>query len=209
MNSEAYTRFEHSMKIGYEEWHDGVGYDLDALDQMEPNEKRQAERIVTLALQKGGGWRAIDALARIGTSEARRTIRGVLADGDMDNRLYAAKTLAEMGEQVAVDQFVVEALQNAGDGPISRVLDLAAAHPTLRVRKVLMDQALNGSDVMRVHAAALSLFLAGKAKEPFDWDERPFFLRLGSDDRSERLEAYRELQQRVGSLEPDKPMSRP
>ena len=65
-----------------------------------------------------------------------------------------------------------------------------------------MDQALNGTEVMRVHAAALSLFLAGKAKEPFDWDERPFFLRFGSEDRAERLVAYRELQQRVGELEP-------
>jgi hypothetical protein len=202
LNSEAFTRFERSMKIGYEEWHDGVGYDLDALDEMDLSEKREALRLVILALQKRGGWRAIDALARIGTTDARRAIRQALTDGDMDNRLYAAKKLAEMGEQVAVDQFVVEALQNAGDGPISRVLDLAAAHPTPRVRKVLMDQALNGTEVMRVHAAALSLFLAGKAKEPFDWDDRPFFLRFGSEDRAERLAAYRELQQRVGELEP-------
>jgi hypothetical protein len=46
--------------------------------------------------------------------------------------------------------------------------------------------------------AALLFYLHGKAKEPFDWDHRPFFLRFTATDRSEREAVFRELCEAVG-----------
>jgi hypothetical protein len=41
-------------------------------------------------------------------------------------------------------------------------------------------------------------YLAGIAKEPFDWDHRPFFLRFNGDNHEEHMAAYEELCRRVG-----------
>jgi hypothetical protein len=42
------------------------------------------------------------------------------------------------------------------------------------------------------------MFLYGKAKEPFDWDIRPFVLRFATHDPAERRAVYEELCQRIG-----------
>jgi hypothetical protein len=42
------------------------------------------------------------------------------------------------------------------------------------------------------------MFLHGQAREPFDWDQRPFFLRFQTEDPAERRAAFRELCGRIG-----------
>ncbi len=81
-----------------------------------------------------------------------------------------------------------------------REYSLAEAHPSAGVRKALLKLALDDGETMRVHAAALSLYLAGKASVAFDWEHRPFFLRFGEEDRKSHKEAHHELLQRVGTL---------
>ena len=49
-----------------------------------------------------------------------------------------------------------------------------------------------------VHFAALLMFLHGKAKEAFDWDQRPFFLDFNTADRAERRQRFRELCEKLG-----------
>ena len=39
-------RFEASMKIGFEEWHDGIGYDMAAIRKASPAEGDAIERIL-------------------------------------------------------------------------------------------------------------------------------------------------------------------
>jgi hypothetical protein len=41
-------------------------------------------------------------------------------------------------------------------------------------------------------------FLHGKADEPFDWEQRPFFLRFHTEVRSEREAVFHELCERIG-----------
>jgi hypothetical protein len=41
-------------------------------------------------------------------------------------------------------------------------------------------------------------FLHGKASEPFDWQQRPFFLRFHTEDRREREAVFRELCAKLG-----------
>ena len=70
-------------------------------------------------------------------------------------------------------------------------------HPPAVV-ETLFHQALSGDGEAAVHFAALLFYLHGKAKEPFDWDHRPFFLRFNTSDRNERRAAFKELCETVG-----------
>ena len=54
------------------------------------------------------------------------------------------------------------------------------------------------SPTTRVHAAALLMYLCGKTDEPFDWNQRPFFLRFASEDNQELRAAWTELRERAG-----------
>ena len=58
----ALQRFEESMKIDYEKWHDGLSYDLDALKTASPTERKTVEQI--LINHNPRDWRDIEALAQ-------------------------------------------------------------------------------------------------------------------------------------------------
>ena len=78
-------------------------------------------------------------------------------------------------------------------------LDLAERHPTPRVKRALLDCArLSDNRVTRVNAAALLMYLCGLADEPFDWKQRPFFLRFGTGDGNDLRPAWNELRRRTG-----------
>jgi hypothetical protein len=193
--SDAYTRFLSSMQIDYEKWHDGVGYDLDALAQIHGEEQRRVEAMLIERMEATPDWRDIEALKAIGTPTAKQTIRKALKSHAPEVRLHAAGQLEDAGESVDIEQHIIDGLQqDMTTGAASKALDLAAEHPTPRIRKALLDAALDGKDsTLRVNAAALAMYLASKAKEPFDWDHRPFFLRFGEEDRDARFAAWKEL----------------
>ncbi len=47
-------RFEQSMIMDYEKWHDGIGYDLNALREASPSERETIEKILMRAAQRIG-----------------------------------------------------------------------------------------------------------------------------------------------------------
>jgi len=49
------------MEMNYEKWHDGIGYDLDALEKMTPEELKSVETM----LKGRSDWRDVEALAEI------------------------------------------------------------------------------------------------------------------------------------------------
>ena len=61
-----------------------------------------------------------------------------------------------------------------------------------------MRATLRGDGEAAVNFAALLYYLHGKAESSFDWAHRPFFLRFNTDDRAERMAAYRELCAQIG-----------
>jgi len=63
-------RFERSMVIDYEKWHDGIGYDLDALRLASETERKAIEQMLIGHSQRD--WRDIEALAEIDTKTARK-----------------------------------------------------------------------------------------------------------------------------------------
>ena len=96
------------------------------------------------------------------------------------------------------EKAIVEGLATATvmDG-LTTAIDLAEEHRTPAVMDALFRAALRDDHVMAVHAAALLLFLHGKAKEPFDWDRRPLYLQFGDDDPKVRRMRLRAALPRV------------
>jgi hypothetical protein len=67
--SPAYDRFIKSMQVGYDQWHDGIGYDLDALAALTADERADARKL--LAGRAGRDWRDVEALEALQKLESR------------------------------------------------------------------------------------------------------------------------------------------
>src|SRR5262245_10972378 len=171
--SEAYKTFVASMNIGVDEWRDGIGYNLDALQKVTASERKGLVRILSERLEANPDWREIEALAAIGTAPAKAAIRRALKHADGATQLHAAEKLAELGEPADMESTIIEALRTTtAMAGLSKAIDMAEEHPSPRIQETLLDLALNGDEHQRVHCAALALYLGGKAKEAFDWDHR-------------------------------------
>jgi hypothetical protein len=79
-------------------------------------------------------------------------------------------------------------------------------HPE-EVKEALIKGSLNRKGEVAVHFAAMLFYLFGKAKEPFDWKKRSFFLRFNTEDRKERVNVFRELCQKL-RINPEKYLRR-
>src|SRR5262245_32106418 len=98
MPSDAYKRFLESMKIDYDKWHDGVGYDLSALDDMTAAEKRELAGI----LRGRNDWRDAEALAALVLDKAlddheaksnESAVREKLSSSEPQTRMKALESL--------------------------------------------------------------------------------------------------------------------
>jgi len=61
-----------------------------------------------------------------------------------------------------------------------------------------MRAALNSDGESAVNIVGLLMYIYGKADEPFDWEQRPFFLRFNTEDVAERKAVFAELCEKVG-----------
>lgn len=82
-------RFEKSMQINFEKWHDGIGYDLDALKLASPTEREAIEQL--LIRHNPRDWRDIEALATIKTKNAQETIKNAINDPNPDVRVAVTR----------------------------------------------------------------------------------------------------------------------
>ncbi len=161
-HSDAYRRFLDSTQVSHAGWRDGDGYDLESLAQVEGEERQAAERLLLERMKSRGGWREIEALARLGTPGAKQAIRAAAAAdaSDCATRLHAAEQLAEWGEDIQVDRYILSALHadrmNAG---AAYALDAAVRFPTAYLRNGLtLDLARDGAEeCSALHAAAQPL----------------------------------------------------
>ena len=69
-HTSAYEQFVASMKITYEKWHDGDGYDLAALAALEGAEREEITQLLIDRSRTRPDWREIDALAMLGGTAA-------------------------------------------------------------------------------------------------------------------------------------------
>jgi hypothetical protein len=190
-------RFERSMIIDYEKWHDGIGYDLDALRAAAPAERAAIERL----LIDGGvdDWRDVEALAALATPRARAALQAALTSADHALRAAVVRCAPEMVPDVMRTQLLVEALQSADlYGGLSEALDQVEVFHPPAVIDALLRAALARDGEAAVNCAAMVMFVHGRGAEPFDWAQRPFFLRFHSTDRAEREAVFRELCAKIG-----------
>ena len=178
----AFDRFVLSTSLDYERWHDGEGYDLAALAEMEPWER---EEVVDMMTGRDVTWREVDVLAAIDLPQAAAAIEEASHHHlSIDTRLAASRVLHDRGTlPVAIDEVIareLRALSQIPNGSV-RALLLAEEFPTDRVKQALLWASWNQTECA-MHCAALLCYLVGVAKEPFDWDLRPLFLRLGEHE---------------------------
>jgi hypothetical protein len=193
----AYDRFIASMQMDYMKWHDGTGYDLDALSEVSKNERRELE--ATLVRQKDDDWRVSEALAAIHSPASMRALEESTKGPNREVRIRAGELLHDLGAIDNLDGVIVEGLRSGalGEG-LAQAERLAAEHPSQAVEEALLHGALCATDDRAVRFAALLFFLHGKAAEPFDWNQRPFFLRFNTQNKEERRVAFDELCHRIG-----------
>jgi hypothetical protein len=193
----AVQRFRNSMVIDYEKWHDGTGYDLKIIADASPTERREIERLL---LSRGGqDWRDIEALAALDTAGTRRALKTALQTGNHEIRTavtgYAPKLISATKRTASL----LQALRTARlFGGLSPALDqVAEFHPPKIVAELFRGTLEREGDVA-VHFAAMIFFIFGLAKEPFDWEQRPFFLRFNTENRREREAVMLELCAKIG-----------
>lgn len=193
MPSEAYSRFVASLELDYDRWHDGDGYDLDALANIDKSERGDA---VHLLGGRDTTWREIQALEAVDIPPAFMAIKRALRDSDsIDTRLAAAVALDNLGKlEEPIDTVLAREIRNldADDG-CTRALLMAEEHQTDDVKHALLVASHNRTE-SAMHCAGVLCYLTGVGKEAFDWDLRPLFLRLGPEEpEDDREAAFREL----------------
>ena len=192
MPSEAYARFVASLELDFDRWHDGEGYDLEALANIDKSERGD---VVHLLAGREATWREIEALETIDIPPAYMAIKRALRDSDsVDTRLAAAAALDTLGKlDEPLDTILAREIRNLDDGGSTRALLMAEEHGSDEVKRALLDASHKRTE-SAMHCAALLCYLAGVAEEPFDWNLRPLFLRLGAEEpEDDREAAFREL----------------
>lgn len=193
---DAYQRFLASMVMDFERWHDGIGYDLGALAELDDADRRAIE--TTLLARSCADWRDVEALAALGTPKCLAALRECARSRRDKVALRAARLLGGDGEPPLGEEAVIEHIRAAETGSLDELFDEVERLPTPRVKRALLELARSGPEVVRCHAAAELYYLAGKASERFDWEHRPFFLRFEEPEGPDRDAAVRELAEAAG-----------
>ena len=182
MRTDAYAKFMASLELNYDRWHDGEGYDLDALANIDASERGD---VVWELARREPTWREIEALEQIDIPPAVMAIRRALRDSEwIDTRLAAAEALARLEKlEEPIDALLAREIRNLGaiEGGSTRALLMAEVYPTDAVKKALLAASMKRTD-SAMHCAGVLCYLTGAGKEPFDWDLRPLFLRLGPEE---------------------------
>lgn len=195
-------RFEASMNLDFEKWHDGIGYDIEAIRIASQAERDAIEQI--LINHSPRDWRDIEALAEINTKCARETIKEAIKDPNPVVRVAVTRFAPDLVTDNERSQSIIDALQNTEIfSGLSQVLDEVERYHPEEVKEVLIKGLLNRKGDVAVLFAAMLFYLFGEAEKPFDMKQRPFFLRFNTEDRKERVEVFRELCQKL-KINPEK-----
>jgi hypothetical protein len=199
MTSKACQLFLDSMLMNFERWHDGIGYDLEALAQLDPLERSSMEKLLIQHLTDRGDWRDVQALAALNTPAAREAVDKARFHKKPKVRHYALRIMiSTLDAQKIPSVLKAELEEQVIQAVMQGAYEMAESMPTRRVKQALLDSVLVVDRQIRVSAAAFLLYICGQTSEPFDWDQRPFFLRFGKESGEELRLAWEELRRRAG-----------
>ena len=189
-------QFEMSMKIGFEEWHDGIGYDIEAIKIASQTEREAIERV--LINHSPRDWRDIEALAQINTNSARDIIKNAIKDPNPVVRVAVVRFAPDFVTDDERTQSIVDALEKAEIfSGLSQVLDEVERYHPKEVKEALIRGLLNRKGDVAGLFAAMLFFIFGRAKSPFDMKQRHYFLHFNTEDRKERVDLFRDLCQKL------------
>ena len=198
--SPAFERFMASTDIDYEKWHDGEGYDLEALRALTGPDRDDAER--WLLDRAGNDWRDLEGLLALATPAARSAVVDQLRNGKLEQRLWASRFLTDDPDAAASDAtFAADRDAAVVDGlgsallyyGLTQALALAGEVRSPAMVAALWRATQRPEGEAAVHAAARLAFLYGKATSDFDWELRPLFLRFNTQDPAERAAATADM----------------
>jgi hypothetical protein len=104
-------RFEKSMVIDYEKWHDGIGYDLDAIRGASAVEREQIERL--LQTRGARDWRDVEALAALGTAASKAALRKAAESDDASVRMAVSREAPDAIDARTREESLLRALREA------------------------------------------------------------------------------------------------
>ncbi len=203
----AVDRFRESMVCTYDRWHDGIGYDLEILKTATPEELVEIEEL--LLPRATDDWRDVEALAALDSPRARVALRKALKSSNHQVRaavLTHAPHLVSDAERTATLVAALEGSDTYG-GLTQALLQVEEFHPP-RIIDALLRGVLTRSEGPPVHFAAMLMFVHGRAKSAFDWDQRPFFLEFNTDDGAKRRALFRDLCAKIG-VDPERYLTEP
>jgi hypothetical protein len=190
-------RFQESMEMNFDRWHDGTGADLELLKGASPAALAEVEDF--LASRRVQDWRDVEALAALASARAKSLLRAAFAGGEDRVRLAVLSYAPELLSESECTEFLVRILE---DGAIESMLPQALLviedfHPP-EVIRAMLHGLMRRDGGTACHLAAMLYFLHGKAAEPFDWKLRPHFLQFNTADLTEREAAVRILCETLG-----------
>ncbi|MEO7598279.1 MAG: hypothetical protein ABIV50_05070 [Opitutus sp.] len=191
------AQFERSMVMDYDKWHDGIGYDLELLRKLSARDRGAVEAML---IRKGlNGWRDVEALAEIDSDASRAVLEAGVHHRSPEVRNAVLQYAPQVVSEAHKVRVLVQGLKSdvIFDGLTQTLDQVAGFHPPA-VMEALFRGAVERSGDVAVHFAAMICHLHGKAPEPFDWAQRPFFLRFHTEVRSERVAVFRELCEKIG-----------
>ena len=190
------NRFKKSMAIDYEKWHDGIGYDLEALNEATPEERNT---IVNMLISRDLDWRDIEALAALDTYQSREVLLAAVSSGSSAVQIAVLRYAPELVDEDERTKLIVSALRSAVIyGGLSQALHEVETHHPPEVVNELLRGLLQREGDIAVHFAAMLFFIQGKADAPFDTEQRPFFLRFNTPVLADRRKVFRELCKVIG-----------
>ena len=195
-NDSPMSRFIESMKIDYEKWHDGIGYDIKALEEATNEERKEIERI--LLNRNKRDWRDIEALAILNTPKACSTILRALLSNNNEVNMAVLRFAPELVSSQVKTRVIVKALKSARffDG-FSHTLNMVGEYHPEEVVDELFHGLINREGGIAVHFAAMLYYIYGKGETIFDDEHRDFFLKFNTAILSDRKLAFKELCEKI------------
>jgi hypothetical protein len=190
------SRFIESMNIDYEKWHDGVGYDLEALNEANKEERKAIEKI--LVNRKPPNWRDIEALAILDTPGARQALIVSVLGGINEVNIAVLRYAPELINDELRTKLIVEALKSASFYyGLTQTLNIVEKYHPKEVVRELFHGILKREGDVAVHFAAMLFYIYGKAETPFDWEKRSFYLKFNTEKLSDRKIIFQELCKKI------------
>jgi hypothetical protein len=193
--SDAWAAFVASTPMDFDAWHDGRGFDLDALARMpeiEQNLVRQWLHTKLRDRQRQIELRELEAAAALGETDLLTTLT---RHADPDVRLRA-KELLKKPDDVA-NQVCRTLERSRSEDEVLRVLDLVSSYATPAVKAALTKR-VRKVDTTFINSAMVLLEVFGGVADA--WSERPFLFRIQSEGRRGPL--IKELLNRIGQSAP-------